>query len=176
MSRGQFRLDSGTGKKKKRMMVEKSVISAIQMSRVQRTVTLAFQIRQMYHSNVAFSHQGRVGEGLEEFSAPSLQLFGESQFPPQMRGGQEGLGQRGSQARVSPLSHERCGSSRWARACARLGSSWVLVPDSTAPGGLSGKESACSAGDPGSIPGSDRSPGEGNGSLGNPTDRGAWSP
>ena len=46
------------------------------------------------------------------------------------------------------------------------------------PRWLSGKESACNVGDPGSIPGS--SPGEGNGNplqysyLGNPTDRGAW--
>ena len=45
---------------------------------------------------------------------------------------------------------------------------------------LSGKESACSAGDAGSIPWSGRSPGEGNGNLfqyswlGNPVDRGAW--
>ena len=45
---------------------------------------------------------------------------------------------------------------------------------------LSGKESACQAGDTGSISGSERSPGEGNGnplqysSLGNPLDRGAW--
>ena len=31
------------------------------------------------------------------------------------------------------------------------------------PGGSSGKESACSAGDPGSIPGVGRSPGEGKG-------------
>ena len=31
------------------------------------------------------------------------------------------------------------------------------------PGGSRGKESGCSAGDPGSIPGSQRSPGEGNG-------------
>ena len=31
------------------------------------------------------------------------------------------------------------------------------------PGGLDGKESACSVGDPGLIPGSGRSPGEGNG-------------
>ena len=31
------------------------------------------------------------------------------------------------------------------------------------PGGSDGKESACSAGDPGSIPMSGRSPGEGNG-------------
>ena len=43
-----------------------------------------------------------------------------------------------------------------------------------------GKESACNAGYPSSIPGSGRSPGEGNGKplqyscLGNPTDRGAW--
>ena len=43
-----------------------------------------------------------------------------------------------------------------------------------------GKESACSAGDPGSIPGMGRSPGEGNGNplhysrLQNPMDRGAW--
>ena len=43
-----------------------------------------------------------------------------------------------------------------------------------------GKESACSVGDPGSIPGSRRSPGEGNGNLlhysclENPMDRGVW--
>jgi len=42
------------------------------------------------------------------------------------------------------------------------------------------KESACSAEDPGSIPGLGRSPGEGNGNplqyscLENPLDRGAW--
>ena len=43
-----------------------------------------------------------------------------------------------------------------------------------------GKESACNAGDPGSIPGSGRSPGEGKGNplqyfcLQNSMDRGAW--
>ena len=43
-----------------------------------------------------------------------------------------------------------------------------------------GKESACSTGDPGSIPGLGRFPGEGNGNplqyscLENPIDRGAW--
>ena len=43
-----------------------------------------------------------------------------------------------------------------------------------------GKESACSSGDPGLIPGSGRSPGEGNGNplqyscLENSMDRGAW--
>ena len=43
-----------------------------------------------------------------------------------------------------------------------------------------GKASACNAGDPGSIPGSGRSPGEGNGNplwyscLENPMNRGAW--
>ena len=48
------------------------------------------------------------------------------------------------------------------------------------PGGSDGKESACSAGDPGSIPASGRSLGEGYGyslqysCLENPTDQGAW--
>ena len=47
------------------------------------------------------------------------------------------------------------------------------------PGGSEGKASACNAGDLGSIPGSERSPGEGNGNpllyscLENPMDRGA---
>ena len=51
---------------------------------------------------------------------------------------------------------------------------------SSFPGGSDGKESACSAGDLGSIPGLGRSPGEGNEyppqyhCLGNPSDRGAW--
>ena len=46
-------------------------------------------------------------------------------------------------------------------------------------GGPDGKEFVCNATDPGSIPGSRRSPGEGNGNplqyscLGNPMDRGA---
>ena len=48
------------------------------------------------------------------------------------------------------------------------------------PGGSDGKVSAYNAGDPGSIPGSGRSPGEGNGNplqysfLENPMDGGAW--
>ena len=48
------------------------------------------------------------------------------------------------------------------------------------PGGSDGKASACNAGDLGSIPGSERSPGEGNGNplqhscLENPRDGGAW--
>ena len=48
------------------------------------------------------------------------------------------------------------------------------------PGGSGGKESACNAGDTGSIPGSGRSPEEGNRNplhyscLRNPMDRGAW--
>ena len=50
------------------------------------------------------------------------------------------------------------------------------VSSEKCPGGLS----ACNAGDPGSIPGLGRSPGEGNGTplqytcLGNPMDGGAW--
>ena len=48
------------------------------------------------------------------------------------------------------------------------------------PGGSDSKASACNAGDPGSIPGSGRSPGEGNGNplqylcLENSMDGGAW--
>ena len=48
------------------------------------------------------------------------------------------------------------------------------------PLGSNSKQSACSAEDPGSISGSRRFPGEGNGNprqyswLENPTDRGAW--
>ena len=48
------------------------------------------------------------------------------------------------------------------------------------PGGSSGKESTCNAGDLGSTPGLGRFPGEGNGNplqyscLGNPMDSGAW--
>ena len=48
------------------------------------------------------------------------------------------------------------------------------------PSGSDGKESACSAGDLGSIPGPGRSPGEGHGNplqyscLKNSMDRGAW--
>ena len=47
-------------------------------------------------------------------------------------------------------------------------------------GGSDGKEFTCNAGDPGSIPGSGKSPGEGNGYplqdsvLENPMDRGGW--
>ena len=48
------------------------------------------------------------------------------------------------------------------------------------PGGSDNKAFVYNAGDPGSIPGSGRSPGEGNGNplqyycLENPMDRGAW--
>ena len=48
------------------------------------------------------------------------------------------------------------------------------------PGDSDSKASACNAGDPGSIPGLGRSPGEGNGNplqhpcLENPVDGGAW--
>ena len=56
----------------------------------------------------------------------------------------------------------------------------LLVANIGISGGSDSKESACSLGDWGLIPGSGRSPGEGNGSsfhssgLENPMDRGAW--
>ena len=55
-----------------------------------------------------------------------------------------------------------------------------LRPSMGFPEGSDGEESACNAGDPGSIPGPGRCPGEGNGNslqysfLGNPMDGGAW--
>ena len=55
-----------------------------------------------------------------------------------------------------------------------LSASWVFL------GGSDSKESACNAGDLGSIPGLGKSPGEGNGNplqycyLENAMDRGAW--
>ena len=53
----------------------------------------------------------------------------------------------------------------------------VVVHKMGFPGGSDGKASVCNAGDPGSVPGSGRSPGEGNGNplqfscLENPMDR-----
>ena len=57
---------------------------------------------------------------------------------------------------------------------------FVTLGEGFRPGGSDGKASACNAGDPGSIPGLGRSPGEGNGNplqyscLENPLDKGAW--
>ena len=60
----------------------------------------------------------------------------------------------------------------------RIGSATINIGF---PGGSDGKESACNAGDLGSIPGLGRSPGGGHGNLlqyswpgGNPMDREAW--
>ena len=55
-----------------------------------------------------------------------------------------------------------------------------LITRKSFPGSSDGKASAYNAGDPSSIPGSGRSPGEGNGNplqyscLENPMDQGAW--
>ena len=57
---------------------------------------------------------------------------------------------------------------------------WSVFGSKGFPGGSAGKESACNAGDLGSIPGLGRSPGEGNGyplqdsCLENSMDSGAW--
>ena len=67
--------------------------------------------------------------------------------------------------------------------CIRRPKYWSFsfsISPSNLPGGSGGKASAYSAGDPGSIPGLGRSPGEGNGNplqyscLENPMDGGAW--
>ena len=73
----------------------------------------------------------------------------------------------GSASSLGPASHHLLGS---------CGSPQALVCVCSSVG----KESACNAGDLGSIPGSGRSPGEGHGNplqdpcLENPMDRGAW--
>ena len=57
---------------------------------------------------------------------------------------------------------------------------WWAIIQSKKECGSNGKASTCNARDPGSIPGSGRSPGEGNGNplqhscLENPMDGGAW--
>ena len=57
---------------------------------------------------------------------------------------------------------------------------WLIVLILGFPGGSGSKESACNAGDLGLMPGSGRSPGEGNGNplqcscMRNPMDREAW--
>ena len=56
----------------------------------------------------------------------------------------------------------------------------MIIKRQTFPGGSDGKVSVYNEGDPGSIPGLERSPGEGNGNplqyscLENPMDRAAW--
>ena len=65
---------------------------------------------------------------------------------------------------LPPERGEHQGQGRRAGTYFLDGSSWRL----------SGKEPACSAGDPGSIPGSGRSPGERNGHPLHPMDGGAW--
>ena len=53
------------------------------------------------------------------------------------------------------------GSSRDKKACQLHNHGLVLTPASSFPGSSAGKESACNLGDPSSIPGLGRSPGEG---------------
>ena len=87
----------------------------------------------------------------------------------------------GTPLRYSCLENPRDGRAWWA-AVYGVAQSWTrlkrLRSSSSSSGGSDGKESACHAGDPGSIPGSGRSPGEGNGNLvqyaclENPMDRG----
>ena len=69
-------------------------------------------------------------------------------------------------------------SGAWWAAVYGVAQSWTRLKRLNSM--IVGKESACSAGDLSSIPGSGRSPGEGNDKplqyscLGNPMDRGAW--
>ena len=68
--------------------------------------------------------------------------------------------------------------SPWA--CTRVGRDLAAKQKQSLPGGSDCKESACNEGDSGMIPGSGRSPGEGNGNplqyscLENSMDKGTW--
>ena len=76
---------------------------------------------------------------------------------------------------------EATGHACMAIICPNCACTWLfLVPHVDFPGGSDCKASVYNAGDPGSIPRSERSPGEGNGNPlqyycpENPMDRGAW--
>ena len=76
--------------------------------------------------------------------------------------------------------HSGCGGQLALLCCSRPLFEEVSYGTHGLPWWLNSKESACNAADVGLIPGSERSPGKGNGylrqysCLGNPTDRGAW--
>ena len=78
-----------------------------------------------------------------------------------------------------PGENPRDGGAWWAAVYGVAQSRTQLKRLSSSSGSV-GKESACNAGDPGSIPGLRRLPGEGNGNplqyscLKNSVDRGAW--
>ena len=77
-------------------------------------------------------------------------------------------------------SEKKRANSGGQKLCSYLNSQDLPVYFGDFPGGLDNKKSFCNAGDLGSIPGSGRSPGSGNGyplkysCLENSTDRGAW--
>ena len=79
-----------------------------------------------------------------------------------------------------PPSPTCSGTVPWGTVCAKPGGEQSMSQPAPALMNFPGKESACSARDLSSIPGSGRPPGKGNGSLlqysclENSTDRGAW--
>ena len=84
------------------------------------------------------------------------------------------LGEKGAQSTLASWSQASPAGNSW-----RTGELSPLVATMGFPGGSDGKASAYSAGDPGLMPGSGRSPGEGNGNplqyscLENPMDWGS---
>ena len=102
--------------------------------------------------------------------------------------GRSPRGGRGNPLQYSCLENPRDGGAWWA-AIYGVTQSWTRLKrlsssssskDKSFPGGSDSKESACNAGNLGSIPRLGRSPGEGNGnpvqysSLENPMNRRAW--
>ena len=83
-------------------------------------------------------------------------------------------------SRGSSRSRDQTSDSCASRRVLYTSTTWETPEYNYFPGGSDGKVSAYNAGDLGSIPGSGRSPGEGNGNLlqcfclENSTDRGTW--
>ena len=125
------------------------------------------------------AHQKSVRNPLWESTFP---LLGKSpvgrQFPSTSQGGEETGGPS------SPGSEQRWAGALGKRRSLQLKTPylqrWNFTKAPRSPHSSVGKESTCIAGDLGSIPGSGRFPGEGNGNpleyscLENPMDKGAW--
>ena len=108
---------------------------------------------------------GRARPDGHSLTHPPTYAFADSSKPSNCRFQNCGIPLRSS----IPVQHSR-----------DPGFSLILGRVSTFTLGWEGKASVCNAGDPGSIPGLGRDPGEGNGNplqyfcLENPMDRGAW--
>ena len=148
-----------------------SVLGSLVLSSVQSTPVLLFGKSHGWRTRIGYSPQGhKESDTTERLNyTPFFRTLVGTGFclcPPR--------------ASVSPVLWKFCNQIQLTFKATFPGKSqslcWIPCP----PGGSDGKTSACNAGDPGSIPGSGRSPGEGNGNplryscLESSMDRRAW--